>query len=93
VVWCLDRFGRSLKDLVAKIEFLDERGVEFVSLTEGVDTTTAQGRLAFHLFGALADFEREIDRERIMAGIQTARERGRVGRRPRALSEYDLPQV
>jgi len=93
VVWRLDRFGRSLKDLVTKIEALDERGVEFVSLTEGIDTTTAQGRLAFHLFGALAEFEREIGRERTMARLRAARERGRVGGRPRALSEEDLPQV
>ena len=93
VVWRLDRFGRSLKDLVTKIEALDERGVEFVSLTEGIDTTTAQGRLAFHLFGALAEFEREIARERTMAGLRAARERGRVGGRPRALSEDDMPQV
>jgi DNA invertase Pin-like site-specific DNA recombinase len=92
VVWRLDRFGRSLKDLVTKIEALDERGVEFVSLTEGIDTTTAQG-LAFHLFGVPAEFEREIARERTMAGLRAARERGRVGGRPRALSEEDLPQV
>lgn len=93
VVWRLDRFGRSLKDLVAKIEALDECGVEFVSLTEGIDTTTAQGRLAFHLFGTLAEFEREIARERTMAGLRAARERGRVGGRPRALSEEDLPEI
>jgi len=93
VVWRLDRFDRSLKDFVTKIEALDERGVEFVSLTEDIDTTTAQGRLAFHLFGALAEFEREIGRERTMAGLHAARERGRVGGRPQALSEDDLPQV
>ena len=57
VVWRLDRFGRSLKDLVTKIEALDERDVEFVSLTEGIDTTAAQGRLPFHLFGALASLK------------------------------------
>ena len=93
MVWRLDRFGRSLKDLISKIEALGDRGVEFASLTEGIDTTTAQGRLAFHLFGALAEFEREIARERTMAGLRAARERGRVGGRPRALSEEDLPQV
>jgi len=58
VVWRLDRFRRSLKDLVAKIEAHNERGGEFVSLTEGIAPTTAQGRLAFHLFGALAEFDR-----------------------------------
>ena len=60
VVWRLDRFGRSLKDLVEKMTALEERGAEFVSLTEGIDTTTAQGRLTFHLFGALAEYEREF---------------------------------
>lgn len=93
VVWRLDRFGRSLKDLVTKIESLDDLGVEFVSLTEGIDTTTAQGRLAFHLFGALAEFERELARERTMAGLRAARERGRVGGRPRALTDDDIPQL
>ena len=93
VVWRLDRFGRSLKDLISKIEALGDRGVEFVSLTEGIDTTTAQGRLAFHLFGALAEFEREIARERTMAGLRAARERGRTGGRPPALSEEDIPQL
>lgn len=78
VMWRLDRFGRSLKDLVSKIEALDERGVEFASLTKGIDTTTAQGRLAFHLFGVLAEFEREIAQERTMAGLRAERERGRV---------------
>jgi len=93
VVWRLDRFGRSLKDLVEKMETLEERGVDFVSLTEGIDTTTAQGRLTFHIFGALAEFERELGRERTMAGLRAARERGRTGGRPRALGEDDIPQV
>lgn len=93
VVWRLDRFGRSLKDLVAKMEELEEKGVDFVSLTEGIDTTTAQGRLTFHIFGALAEFERELAHERTMAGLRAARERGRVGGRPRALDEEDIPQL
>jgi len=93
VVWRLDRFGRSLKDLVSKMETLEDRGVDFVSLTEGIDTTTAQGKLTFHIFGALAEFERKLGRERTMAGLRAARERGRVGGRPRALSEEDIPQV
>ena len=92
VVWRLDRFGRSLKDLISKIEALDERGVEFASLTEGIDTTTAQGRLAFHLFGALAEFEREIARERTMAGLRAARERGRVGGRPGPYPKRTCPR-
>jgi len=93
VVWRLDRFGRSLKDLVTKMETLEDRGVDFVSLTEGIDTTTAQGKLTFHIFGALAEFERELNRERTMAGLRAARERGRVGGRPRALDDDELPQV
>jgi DNA invertase Pin-like site-specific DNA recombinase len=93
VVWRLDRFGRSLKDLVSKMEALEERGVDFVSLTEGIDTTTAQGRLTFHIFGALAEFERELAHERTMAGLKAARERGRVGGRPRALDEDEIPQI
>ncbi len=93
VVWRLDRFGRSLKDLVSKMETLEDRGVDFVSLTEGIDTTTAQGKLTFHIFGALAEFERELGRERTMAGLRAARERGRVGGRPRALSEEDIPEL
>ncbi|WP_251963161.1 recombinase family protein [Salinibacter ruber] len=93
VVWRLDRFGRSLKDLVSKMEELEERGADFVSLTEGIDTTTAQGKLTFHIFGALAEFERELSRERIMAGLKAARERGKVGGRPPALDEEDIPQV
>jgi len=92
-VWRLDRFGRSLKDLVQKMDALEERGVDFVSVEEGIDTTTAQGRLTFHIFGALAEFERELARERTMAGLRAARERGRVGGRPRALEEEDIPQV
>ena len=93
VVWRLDRFGRSLKDLVSKMEALEERGVDFVSLTEGIDTTTAQGKLTFHIFGALAEFERELGREPAVAGLRAARERGRVGGRPRALSEEDIPEL
>jgi DNA invertase Pin-like site-specific DNA recombinase len=93
VVWRLDRFGRSLKDLVSKMEALEEEGADFVSLTEGIDTTTAQGKLTFHIFGALAEFERELARERTMAGLRAARERGRVGGRPPALSEEEVPQV
>jgi DNA invertase Pin-like site-specific DNA recombinase len=78
---------------VTKIEALDEQGVDFVSLSEGIDTTSAQGRLQPHLFGALAEFERELARERTMAGLRAARARGRTGGRPRALSDEDLPQV
>ena len=87
VVWRLDRFGRSLKDLVARIEELAERGVGFMSLQESIDTTSAGGRLVFHVFGALAEFERELIRERTLAGLASARARGRKGGRPPAMDE------
>ena len=87
VVWRLDRFGRSLKDLVARIEELSERGVGFMSLQESIDTTSAGGRLVFHVFGALAEFERELIRERTLAGLASARARGRKGGRPPAMDE------
>ncbi|PEN04699.1 DNA invertase [Longimonas halophila] len=93
VVWRLDRFGRSLKDLISKVETLKEKGVQFKSLKENLDTTSSAGRLQFHIFGALAEFERDLNRERTMAGLRAARARGRTGGRPRALSEDDLPEV
>jgi DNA invertase Pin-like site-specific DNA recombinase len=93
VVWRLDRFGRSLKDLVTKVERLGEKEVGFRSLKENIDTGSSAGKLQFHIFSALAEFERDLNRERTMAGLRAARERGRVGGRPRALSEEDLPQV
>ena len=86
VVWRLDRFGRSLKDLVARIEELGERGVGFRSLQESIDTTSAGGKLVFHVFGALAEFERELIRERTLAGLASARSRGRQGGRPSAMT-------
>jgi DNA invertase Pin-like site-specific DNA recombinase len=82
VVWRLDRLGRSLRDLIDTVTQLAERGVGFKSLTEGLDTTTAGGRLVFHIFGALAEFERELIRERTNAGLAAARARGRRGGRP-----------
>ena len=93
VVWRLDRFGRSLKDLISKVETLKEKGVQFKSLKENLDTTSSAGRLQFHIFGALAEFERDLNRERTMAGLRAARARGRTGGRPRALSEDDLPEL
>jgi len=86
VVWRLDRLGRSLRHLIEVVTGLDERGVGFRSLRESIDTTTAGGRLVFHLFGALAQFEREIIRDRTVAGLTAARARGRVGGRPSKLS-------
>ena len=107
VVWRLDRLGRSLKHLIETVEALEARGVAFVSLTEAIDTRTPGGRLIFHVFGALAQFERELIRERTMAGLAAARARGRTGGRPtvwtadklrtarlmRASGEYDVSSI
>ena len=82
VVWRLDRLGRSLKHLIETVGALEARGVAFVSLTEAIDTSTPGGRLIFHVFGALAEFERDLIRERTLAGLAAARARGRVGGRP-----------
>ncbi len=83
VVWRLDRLGRSLSHLIELIQTLEGRGVGFKSLTEQIDTTTSGGKLIFHIFGALAEFERNLIRERTMAGLQAARARGRKGGRPK----------
>ena len=90
VVWKLDRLARSLKQLIETIEDLGTRGIGFRSLTEAIDTTSAGGRLTFHIFGAMAEFERSIIRERTRAGLDAARARGRKGGRPPALSEKDV---
>ena len=90
VVWKLDRLARSLKQLIETVEKLEEKGVGFRSLTESIDTTTSGGRLIFHIFGALAEFERSIIRERTKAGLDAARARGRVGGRPPSLSDDDI---
>lgn len=86
IVWRLDRLGRSLKDLVAIIAELEGKGVGFRSITEAIDTTTAGGKLVFHIFGSLAEFERSMIQERTKAGLAAARARGRKGGRPPALS-------
>lgn len=90
VVWKLDRVARSLSQLIATFEGLEERSVGLRSVTEAIDTTTNGGKLIFHIFGALAEFERSIIRERTKAGLIAARMRGRLGGRPRALQEDDL---
>jgi DNA invertase Pin-like site-specific DNA recombinase len=78
VVWKLDRLGRSLPHLIETITGLNNRGIGFKSITEAIDTTTSGGKLIFHIFGALAEFERDIIRERTQAGLNAARSRGRV---------------
>jgi len=90
VVWKLDRLARSLKQLIETVESLEGQGMGFRSLTEAIDTTTSGGRLIFHIFGALAEFERSIIRERTNAGLESARARGRMGGRPKGLSDEDL---
>ena len=82
----LDRLGRSLPHLIETVTSLDTRGIGFRSLSENIDTTTAGGRLVFHIFGALAEFERELIRERTNAGLTAARARGRVGGRPSVMT-------
>lgn len=82
VVWRLDRLGRSLRHLIDTVNALSARKVGFRSLTESIDTTTSGGKLVFHIFGALAEFERELIRERTNAGLVAARARGRHGGRP-----------
>jgi DNA invertase Pin-like site-specific DNA recombinase len=82
VVWRLDRLGRSLKHLIETVTELEQRSVAFRSITENIDTSTATGQLVFHIFGALAEFERNLIRERTTAGLEAARARGRLGGRP-----------
>jgi DNA invertase Pin-like site-specific DNA recombinase len=93
VVWKLDRLARSLRQLIDTTAMLNERGVELHSLTENINTTTPSGKLTFHIFAALAEFERDILRQRVNAGLAAARRRGRVGGRPKALDEADLKKA
>jgi DNA invertase Pin-like site-specific DNA recombinase len=90
VVWKLDRLARSLKQVIETVEGLEERNVGFQSLTEKIDTTSPGGKLIFHIFGALAEFERGLIRERTMAGLASARARGRLGGRPRRFDEEKI---
>ncbi len=98
VVWKLDRLGRSVQHLIQTIKTLNERSIGFKSLQESVDTTTSGGKLIFHIFSALAEFERDLIQERTRAGLKAARARGRMGGRPpllrsdqvkRMLARYD----
>lgn len=93
IVWRLDRLGRSLGDLIHLTHEFKTRGIGFSSLTEQIDTRSPAGQLVFHVFGALAEFERNLIRERTLAGLKAARARGRKGGRPRKLSSKDLKTV
>lgn len=86
IIWKLDRLGRSLKHLVELISVLIYKGVGIKSLNDPIDTTTSQGRLVFNIFASLAEFERDVIRERTMAGLKAARARGRLGGRPKGLN-------
>lgn len=92
-VWRLDRLGRSLKDLVQLVNQLQEMGCGLVSLKENIDTSTPAGKLTFHIFASLAEFERELIRERTQAGLLSARARGRMGGRPKKLSDIDQMMI
>jgi DNA invertase Pin-like site-specific DNA recombinase len=93
VVWRLDRLGRSMKHLIELVTQMEERGIGFRSLTEAMDTTTSGGKLIFHIFGALAEFERNLIQERTRAGLAAARARGRKGGRPYALDKSKRKMV
>jgi DNA invertase Pin-like site-specific DNA recombinase len=90
VVWKLDRLARSLKQLIETVEKFEAQKIGFLSLTESINTTTSGGRLIFHIFASLAEFERSIIRERTTAGLRAAKQNGRIGGRPSALKEKDL---
>jgi DNA invertase Pin-like site-specific DNA recombinase len=90
VVWKMDRLARSLKQLIETVESLAARDIGFLSITENIDTTSAGGKLIFHIFGALAEFEREIIRDRTKAGLEAARERNRFGGRPKVMGEKEI---
>jgi len=93
IVWKLDRLGRSLKDLLEIVSGLQNNGIGFVSLKESIDTTSTTGKLIFSIFGALAEYEKDIIRERTMAGLNSARSRGIVGGRKKKLSEKDVAML
>jgi DNA invertase Pin-like site-specific DNA recombinase len=90
VVWKLDRLARSVKQLIETVEDLEQQKIGFRSLTESIDTTSPGGKLIFHIFAALAEFERSIIQERTRAGLAAARARGRTGGRPSGMSDDDL---
>ncbi|CAM4410120.1 MAG: hypothetical protein LEGION0403_FIIPPAGN_02675 [Legionella sp.] len=90
VIWKIDRLERSFKDLINLVNILLEKGIGLKSLNDPIDTTTPQGRLVFNIFGSLAEFERELIKERTIAGLEAARARGKKGGRPKGLSKKAL---
>ena len=93
VVWKLDRLGRSLRDLIDLVADFKDKGVDFVSLQDGINTATPTGRFTFNIFASLAEFEREIIRERTKAGLDAAKARGRKGGRPAGLSKEAMAKA
>jgi DNA invertase Pin-like site-specific DNA recombinase len=87
VVWRLDRLGRSMKDLISLVSVLDEKNIQLASLNESIDTSTTSGKLFFHIFGAIAEFEKNLIVDRTRAGLAAARARGRKGGRPKLLDQ------
>ena len=90
VIWKLDRLGRSLSDLLSIVEYLKDRGANFLSIQDGFDTSTASGKMVFSVIGSMAEYERNLIRERTMAGLKAARARGRMGGRPKALDKSQV---
>ena len=90
VVYKLDRLGRSLKHLVSEVQWFEEKKIGFKSLQENIDTSSANGKLFFHIFASLAEFEKDLIRERTMAGLKAARARGKKGGRPRKVTDEKL---
>lgn len=93
IVWKLDRLGRSIKHLIEIVNDLETRKIGFKSLTENIDTTSSGGKLVFHLFGALAQFERDLIKERTKAGLKAARDQGRIGGRPVSMTDEKLKKA
>jgi DNA invertase Pin-like site-specific DNA recombinase len=93
VIWKLDRLGRSLKHLIELVSAFDSQGIGLVSLKENIDTTTATGKLVFNIFAALAEFERDIIRERTIAGLVSAKARGKTGGRKKALNDMQVKML
>ena len=93
VIWKLDRLGRSIQDLIVTVKSLEQRGIGLCCLQENIDTSTSGGKLIFHIFGALAEFERDLIKERTQAGLTAARKRGRLGGRPPLLDNRQINRM